>query len=166
MLVFYLHKPWTPLSKLHNYICHQWMLEWILSLIASTNHCRFDLFLNGVCFGYFRRSIQNFLDVLSCLSYSWTKSSRSMALRCGSRTAATSKMELFVIIVNGFQPLTIITNCSILDVAAFIGPPLALLYLTTLFAFSSLFIDWASSSLLICSFVVAFSFCQLFSYCN
>ena len=121
MLVFYLHKPSTPLSKLHNYICHQWMLEWILSLIVSTNHCRFDLFLNGVCFGYFRSSIQNFLDVLSCLSYSWTKSSRSMALRCGSRTAATSKMELFVTIINA---LTIITNCSILDVATFIGPPL------------------------------------------
>ena len=33
------------------------------------------------------------------------------------RTAATSKMELFLIIVNGFQPLTIITKCSILHVA-------------------------------------------------
>ena len=30
--------------------------------------------------------------------------------RGGSRTAATSKMERFVIIVNGFQPLTIITK--------------------------------------------------------
>ena len=38
--------------------------------------------------------------------------------RGGSRTAATSKIELFVIIVNGFQPLTIIIKCSILDVAA------------------------------------------------
>ena len=44
--------------------------------------------------------------------------------RDGSRTAATSKMELFVIIVNGFQPLTIITKCSILDVAAVVDPPL------------------------------------------
>ena len=44
--------------------------------------------------------------------------------RGGSRTAATSKMELFVIIVNGFQPLTIITKCSILDVAAVLDPPL------------------------------------------
>ena len=33
-------------------------------------------------------------------------------------------MELFVIIVNGFQPLTIITKCSILDVAAVLDPPL------------------------------------------
>ena len=41
-----------------------------------------------------------------------------------SKTAATSKMELFVIIVNGFQPLTIITKCSILDIAAVLDPPL------------------------------------------
>ena len=38
--------------------------------------------------------------------------------RDGSRTAATSKMEYFVIIINSFQPLTIITNHSTLDVAA------------------------------------------------
>ena len=40
------------------------------------------------------------------------------SIRGGSRTAATSKMELFVIIVNGWTPLTIITKSSILDVAA------------------------------------------------
>ena len=34
-----------------------------------------------------------------------------------SRASAASKMEHFVIIVNGFQPLTIITKNSILDVA-------------------------------------------------
>ena len=39
-------------------------------------------------------------------------------IRGGSRTVATSKMELIVIIVNGFQSLTIIKNCSILHVAA------------------------------------------------
>ena len=33
-------------------------------------------------------------------------------------------MERFVIIVNGFQPLTIITKRSILDVAAVLEPPL------------------------------------------
>ena len=42
----------------------------------------------------------------------------------GSRTTATSKIEHFVIIVHGFQPLTIITKCSILDVAAVLDPPL------------------------------------------
>ena len=44
--------------------------------------------------------------------------------RGGSRTAAIYKIERFVIIVNGFQPLTIITKCSILDVAAVLDPPL------------------------------------------
>ena len=44
--------------------------------------------------------------------------------RGGSRNAATSKMERFVTIVNSFQPLTIITMRSILDVAAVLDPPL------------------------------------------
>ena len=47
-----------------------------------------------------------------------------MLIRGGSRAAATSKMESFVIIVNGFQPLTIITKRSILDVTAAQDPPL------------------------------------------
>ena len=47
--------------------------------------------------------------------------------RGGSKTAATSKMERLVIIVNGFQPLTIITKRSILDVAAVLDPPLHLI---------------------------------------
>ena len=33
-------------------------------------------------------------------------------------------MKLFVIIVNGFQLLTIIIKCSILDVAVVLDPPL------------------------------------------
>ena len=45
------------------------------------------------------------------LHYIWT-------IRGGSRTAATSKMEFFVIIVNSWKPLTIITKSSILNVAA------------------------------------------------
>ena len=44
--------------------------------------------------------------------------------RGGSKVAATSKMERFVIIVNGFQPLTISIKRSILDVAAALDPPL------------------------------------------
>ena len=46
--------------------------------------------------------------------------------RGGSRAAATFKMERFAIIVNSFQPFTIITNHSILDVAAVLDPPLLL----------------------------------------
>ena len=67
--------------------------------------------------------------------FSGLNSSKTMALRTGgSSAAAASKMERFVIIVNGFQPLTIITKCSkpltittkrsILDVAAVLDPPL------------------------------------------
>ena len=44
--------------------------------------------------------------------------------RGGSRSAATSKVECFVIIVNGFQPLTIITKHSILNGAAVLDPSL------------------------------------------
>ena len=47
-----------------------------------------------------------------------------LPMRGGSRTAATSKMKHFVIIVNGFQPLTIITKHSILDIAAVLDLPL------------------------------------------
>ena len=48
------------------------------------------------------------------------------AIRGGSRTAATSKMEHFVIIVNGWKPLTIITKSSILGLATVLDPPLAI----------------------------------------
>ena len=47
-----------------------------------------------------------------------------MLHRGGSRTAATSKMKRFVIIVNGWKLLTIITKHSILDFAAALDPPL------------------------------------------
>ena len=49
-------------------------------------------------------------------------------LRGGSGTAATSKIEHFVIIVNGWKPLAIIKKYSILDVAAVLDPPLVLKY--------------------------------------
>ena len=47
-------------------------------------------------------------------------------IKGGSKAATISKMERFVIIVNGFQPLTIITKRSILDVAAPLDPPLVI----------------------------------------
>ena len=49
---------------------------------------------------------------------------RMTKVRGGSRTAARSKMECFVIIVNGWKPLNIITKHSILDLAAALDPPL------------------------------------------
>ena len=51
-----------------------------------------------------------------------------MNIRSGSRTAATSKVDLFVIIVNDWKPLTIITKSSTLDVAAVLDLPLNIIY--------------------------------------
>ena len=56
----------------------------------------------------------------------------------GYMTAVISKMEHFVTIVNTFQPLTIITNGSILDVAAVLDPPLQL-YKNSYFMWSIFF---------------------------
>ena len=47
-------------------------------------------------------------------------------IRDGSKAAAKSKIERFVIIANGWKPLTIIKNRSILDVAAAVDPPLVI----------------------------------------
>ena len=55
--------------------------------------------------------------------------------RGGSRYVATSKMEHFAIIVNGWKPLRIITKSSILDVTAGLDPPLIKLYLASIKSF-------------------------------
>ena len=47
-------------------------------------------------------------------------------VRGGSRIAVTSKMEHFVIIVNEWKPLTIMTKSSILDFATVLDPPLCM----------------------------------------
>ena len=49
---------------------------------------------------------------------------RNVEARGGSTTAATSKIEPFVTIVNGSKPLTIIAKSSILHAAAVLDPPL------------------------------------------
>ena len=54
-------------------------------------------------------------------------------IRGGSRAAATLKIEHFVIIVSGFQPLTIITKPSILDVVVALDPHLKMIILSELF---------------------------------
>ena len=50
-----------------------------------------------------------------------------LIIRGRSRTTATSKIERFVIIVNGQKPLTIITKRSILDFVAVLDPPLTVI---------------------------------------
>ena len=51
------------------------------------------------------------------------------AARSGSRTAATFKVEHFVVIVNGWKPLPIIIKSFIFDVAAVLDPPLGPAYI-------------------------------------
>ena len=52
---------------------------------------------------------------------------KGILFRGGSRAVATCKMECFVIIVNGWKQLTIITKHSILDLAAALDPLLLFL---------------------------------------
>ena len=67
----------------------------------------------------------NGLRITSFIAYNWNFFYTSFLIfRGGSRTAGTSKMELFVIIVNGWKSLTIITKCSVLDVRAVLDPTL------------------------------------------
>ena len=54
-------------------------------------------------------------------------------VRGGSSAAATSKMERFVIIINGLQPLTTVTKRSILDFAAALDSPLVVNFFVVLF---------------------------------
>ena len=68
-----------------------------------------------------QKRIQDPVDHLTCRILQFAKFFIS---RGGSRTAALPKMETFVIIVNGFRPLTIMTKHSMLDVAADLNPPL------------------------------------------
>ena len=74
---------------------------------------------SNTCFGFLHKRILlhqkkdfNYFTILST------------NIRGGSRVAVTSKMECIVITINRFQPLTIITKLSILDVAAALDPPL------------------------------------------
>ena len=77
-------------------------------------------------------------------------------LRDGSRTSVTSKMELFVIIVNGFQPLTITTKCSILDVAAVLDPLLKLGLTFKILTFNDLLLEWQISFTIDLTFQILF----------
>ena len=98
--------------------------------------CKYSLSCNGNICSW------TFIFIMTCLfQYIFTlkkiqkdKVSVLLSIKCWhliliiargrSRTAATSKMEPFVIIVNGWKSLTIITKRSILDVAAALDPPL------------------------------------------
>ena len=85
------------------------------------------LFENIICFATQKISYHLYKGVIARICSSFVCFfCYYCVFRGGSRTAATYKMERFVIIVNGWKPLTIITKRSILDVAAVLDPPLVL----------------------------------------
>ena len=110
-------------NYIRNYFFEEYVINCILKTILIVNR---HLFLRKTLVKTSRLKMLNPLNIgcmlawhlVLCLQlFFWN-------IRGGSMTATTSKMELFVIIVNGFQPLTIITKRSILDVAAVPDPPL------------------------------------------
>ena len=123
-------------------------IEYLTRLRVSFSHLtRLRVSFSHLCDRKFKHSFQDIIYplctcsleaeatnhfILHCLYYenatllSSIRSIKSSIFRGGPRTSATSKVELFVIIVNGFQPLTIITRSSTLDVAAVQDPPLIL----------------------------------------
>ena len=69
----------------------------------------------------------NFVDIPSNKKIPWFLCNKSsVETQRGSRTAVTSTTKYFVIIINGWKPLTIITKRSILDVAVALNPLLKL----------------------------------------
>ena len=100
-----------------------------------------QLYFVEFIFANWKNKIKLIFVKINCLKVNIvTQSSISNVTgRYGSRDAVTSKMEDFVIIVNGWKPLTIITKRSILDVAAALDPPitgfLKCWYRTALFQF-------------------------------
>ena len=106
------------LTTFSRWLILQKALSLILEWVYNTPFVYFMYFLSLAIFC---------LLIMSHLSFVFTQMfNRLTSLRDGSRAAALSKMERFVIKVNGFQPLTIITKRSILVVAAALDPPLSL----------------------------------------
>ena len=80
-----------------------------------------------------------------------------------SKATATSKMECFVIIVNGWKQLSIITKRSILDVAVVLDPPTFLkicsfqwsimLFIVDIIYIAGVWIDfvWSNSDIFQCT---------------
>ena len=99
--------------------CIQFQKIWSWTRYDAFKICQ-NYLLQGICFKKIVWKVPNFQGFFTS-KRSWFV---WKACRGGSRTAATSKMEHFVIIVNGFQLLTIITKSSIVNVAAVLDPPL------------------------------------------
>ena len=111
-------------------------LTYVLQLVLVTSEQVYNAFVIVV-----KTMINNIFFLVYCAREGITFCHIHVYLttRGGSRAAATSKMESFMIIVNGFHQLTIITKRSILDVAVALDPPL-----TTLLLHSNEIFKWNS----------------------
>ena len=92
--------------------------------VFTVNFEHFSFHISFQCFHYCLWASKCQLGhviTLSCLTL-W-KSNTQWKWKVGSKTAATSKVELFVIIVNCWNPFTIITKSHTLDVPAVLDPP-------------------------------------------
>ena len=109
-----------------------WKLQVCLSacdLLVDNKHQRVKSFIfHKICYDLLvHRGLVLIMHIswilIDCCFYTtiWQSDTKTTG---GSRTAATSKMEHFVIIVNGWKRLAIISKRSILDVAAVLDPPL------------------------------------------
>ena len=115
---------WSILVRVHTQQKYR-LLQLLLSKYTENNHAVFKYENINKYRRYFLRVLftEELLIHPICICHkNWYIS------RGGSRATATSKMEHFVIIVNGWNPLTIITKCFISNVAAALDPPLIILF--------------------------------------
>ena len=142
------------------------MLEYLFNKVTGLRSVKFAKFLRTPCFtkqlqwlasAFLKMSIWTRLTMIILASSDFlqhTKYSQNNRNRGGSRTAATSKMERFVIIVSCWKPLTIITKCSILDIAAVLDAPLRKAFFHALFCGRIWILNWVNKPNL--SFVYVF----------
>ena len=122
ILLLYLVKVLARVLLYMEEILYSWMAVCILRGVIRVLSNLMDLLRNKVRTRYFRKALN-----LRCLTWFWillNVYNVEKKLRSRSRTAATSNMERFVIIVNSWKLFTIVPKRSILHVAAVLDPPL------------------------------------------
>ena len=117
---------------------HEWMFRLLNTFNAEDDIVEVEIYIPPKAIpGKYKMDVINDEDVFGespnifILFNPWSRGIRLQPIiRGGSRAAGTFKMERFVIIVNCWKLLTIITKHSILDVAAALDPPLIMIQTT------------------------------------
>ena len=102
-------------------------IYYIVAVVFKTAHKKNHFPPKDTLFTRMSTSAQKNFCLESTIPLKYLKLNENRWCSGGSRAAAASKMEHFVIIVNGWMSLTIITKRSIMDVAAALDPPLLML---------------------------------------